>query len=378
METANLGSGIGKLGFGLMRLPMIGNKVDIEQSKVMVDHFMEKGFTYFDTAFGYLEGQSEKAAKEILVSRYPRESFQLVTKLPIWMVDEPAGMQKVFDTQRERTGVEYFDFYLLHSLSSEKLDKLDKFGAWDFMKELKAKGLAKHIGFSFHDTAKLLDRLLTEHPEMEFVQLQINYADWDNSIVQSRECYEVARKHGKSVTIMEPVKGGSLAALPEEIEAIFKKADPAASIPSWAIRFAASLDGVITVLSGMSSIEQMDDNLSYMTDFKPLTEEERTVIGSVVEELKKVPSVPCTSCRYCMEECPQGIVIPLIFSAFNNYNLLHNFALTKRNYDWETRDGGTANKCIQCGACEAICPQHIKVIDKLKEASAVFDVSMNP
>lgn len=365
--------GIGKLGFGLMRLPMKDNEIDLEQCKVMVDRFMEKGFTYFDTAFGYIDGRSEGAAKEFLVSRYPRESYQLVTKLPIWMADTREDMQRIFDTQLERTGAGYFDFYLLHSLSHEKLAKLDEFGAWDFMKGLKEKGLVKHIGFSFHDTADTLDQLLTEHPEAEFVQLQINYADWDNSIIQSGKCYEVARKHGKPVTIMEPVKGGSLAVLPKEAEALLKEAAPDASLPSWAIRFAASLEGVLTVLSGMSDLSQMEDNLAVMSEFQPLTEQEREVLAKATEEIKKAPLIPCTSCRYCMDECPQQIVIPSIFSAFNNYNMLKNYDLTKRNYDWETRDGGKAFRCLQCGACEAICPQHIPIIENLKQASALFD-----
>ena len=263
-----LGQEIRKLGFGLMRLPMIGDEVDIEQTKQMVDLFLSKGFTYFDTAYGYLGGKSEKAVKTALVDRYPRESFQLATKLPAWAGANTAEeAQNMFYTSLERTGAGYFDFYLLHNLGDSRTKAFDRFGIWDFLAEQKKKGLIKHLGFSFHDKADKLDELLTLHPDMEFVQLQINYADWESASIQSRACYEVARKHGKPVIIMEPVKGGSLASLPAPIEKIFKDADPEASLPSWAIRFAASLDGLVTVLSGMSTLEQMQDNLSFMEQF---------------------------------------------------------------------------------------------------------------
>ena len=248
---------IPKLGFGLMRLPMIGEEVDIEQVKQMVDMFLEAGFTYFDTAYGYIDGKSEAAIKEALVDRYPREKYQLATKLPAWAGADADEAKAMFDTSLERTGAGYFDFYLLHNLGEHRSKAFDEFGIWDYLAEKKASGLIRNLGFSFHDKAHLLDEILTAHPEMDFVQLQINYADWENPTIESRLCYETARKHGKEVVIMEPVKGGNLAKLPESLEAIFKEINPDASISSWAIRYAASLEGIVTVLSGMSNLEQM-------------------------------------------------------------------------------------------------------------------------
>lgn len=368
-----LGQDIPKLGFGLMRLPMAGNEIDIGQVKQMVDRFMARGFTYFDTAYVYHGGKSEVAAKDALVSRYPRESFQLATKLPVWMVQKYEDMEPIFQTQLERTGAGYFDYYLLHALDHERMDKLEQVGAWRFGRELKERGLIRHLGFSFHDEAVYLDRILTEHPEAEFVQLQINYADWEDAQNQSRLCYEVARKHGKPVIVMEPVKGGSLAAMTPDVQAIFNKANPNASVASWAMRYAASLDGIITVLSGMSNLEQMEDNLRTMAAFQPLTESERTVIARVVEELAKVPIVPCTFCRYCTDDCPQKINIPGVFESYNMFKRYANLATAKGHYGWMTGQGGKASSCIACGVCESHCPQHIRIPDKLKEASEVLE-----
>ena len=258
MMEKHLGQDVPKLGFGLMRLPMIEGKIDIEQVKTMVDMFLEKGFTYFDTAYGYANGESEKAAKIALVDRYPRDSFFLATKLPAWAGPKTAEeARQMFYTSLERTGAGYFDYYLLHNVGESRTAYFDKYDIWEFLKERKAEGLIKHLGFSFHDKADVLESVLTAHPDMEFVQLQINYADWDNPSIESRKCYEVARKHGKPVIIMEPVKGGILASPPPSVTKILSDADPSASPASWGIRFAASLEGVITVLSGMSNIEQM-------------------------------------------------------------------------------------------------------------------------
>lgn len=373
MNNDFLGRNISKLGFGLMRLPMLGGEVDLEQTKQMVDHFMEKGFTYFDTAYVYINGKSEVAAREAIVKRYPRESFQLATKLPVWMINSYEDIQPIFDTQLERTGAGYFDFYLLHALDRARIDDVEKSGAWDFVKKMKEKGLIKHIGFSFHDTAEYLDQILTKHPETEFVQLQINYADWENNIVQSRKCHEVARKHNKPVVIMEPVKGGSLAAMSPDIHDIYKVANPDLSVASWAVRYAASLDGIITVLSGMSNLAQMNDNTSFMTDFKPLNDSERTVISKVMDELSKTPTIPCTSCKYCVDDCPQKINIPGIFTGYNNYKIYQDLNGSKGHYGWVTQAGGKASSCIACGSCESHCPQHIKIIDNLKEVAEVLE-----
>lgn len=274
-----LGENIPKLGFGLMRLPMDGGRIDLERTQEMVDRFISEGFSYFDTAYGYNDGQSEAVAKKALVDKYPRDRFLLATKLPAWAgAKSREEAEQMFYTSMERTGAGYFDFYLLHNLGEERTHFFDDYGIWDFLQERKKEGLIRHLGFSIHDKADVLDRILREHPEMEFVQLQINYADWEDSNIQSRKCYEVARKHGKPIIIMEPVKGGTLADPPEKVKAILKAADETASPSSWAIRFAASLDGVITVLSGMSNMEQMEDNLSYMKEFSPLSEEEQEVI----------------------------------------------------------------------------------------------------
>ena len=369
-----LGEDIPKLGFGLMRLPMIGEDVDIEQTKAMVDLFMESGFTYFDTAWGYIDGKSEAAAREAVVERYPRERFQLATKLPAFYgVKTAQEAQDMFWTSLERTGAGYFDYYLLHNLGDNRTEAFDRFDIWSFVAEQKAAGLIKHVGFSLHDRADVLDDILTRHPETEFVQLQINYADWESNTIESRKCYETARRHGKPVIVMEPVKGGSLATIPENLRAIFERVDPGASPASWALRYAASLEGLVTVLSGMSTLEQMRDNISHMKNFKPLNDAERAAIAEVQEGLKKLPSVPCTDCRYCVKGCPQNVRIPQIFSAMNNYLMYGNLAGAKGNYGWETRDGGRASDCVACGACEEVCPQHIEIIEELKKAEEVLE-----
>ncbi len=371
---AYLGEDIKKLGFGLMRLPMIGDDVDMEQTKKMVDLFLSRGFTYFDTAYGYLNGKSEAAVKTALVDRYPRDSFQLATKLPAWAGAKTAEeAQGMFYTSLERTGAGYFDFYLLHNLGDDRTEAFDRFGIWDFVRGLKEKGLIKHLGFSMHDTADALDAVLTAHPEVEFVQLQINYADWESDSIQSRKCYETARRHGKPVIIMEPVKGGSLSALPESVAGIFRKANETASLSSWAVRYAASLPGLITVLSGMSTLEQMEDNLSYMEHFQPLSDQERSVVAQAVQALESIPRIPCTACQYCVKGCPKGIAIPGIFKAMNNYLVYNNLAGAQGNYGFETRNGGKATQCIACGQCERVCPQHIHIIDELKRAADTLE-----
>lgn len=373
MADSYLGESIKKLGFGLMRLPMNGDEIDMDQTKKMVDTFMSKGFTYFDTAYVYIGGKSEVALKEAVVDRYPRDSFQCATKLPLWDQKSREELQEILDTSLQRAGLEYYDFYLLHAMSAERAQKADELRAWDFMKQVKAQGKAKHIGFSFHDSAEALEDILKNHPEMEFVQLQINYADWESDSVQSRKCYQVARKYNKPVIIMEPVKGGSLATMTPEVQKLFKDANPDASIPSWAIRYCASLEGIITVLSGMSNEEQLNDNVSYMEDFQPLTDSERQVVAKAVEILNNTPTIPCTACKYCVDGCPQKINIPGVFSAMNNFTLYNNLPGAKGSYQNAVKDGGKAGDCIQCGNCEAHCPQHIQIIEELKKATATLE-----
>ena len=372
MENLN----IKKLGFGLMRLPMLNGKVDIEQTKQMVDLFMSKGFTYFDTAYGYINETSESAIKTALVDRYPRESFCLATKLPAFSAKNAEAAKRMFWTSLERTGARYFDFYLLHNIGGNRDKIFEKYGIWEFVSELKNKGLIQHMGFSAHASADYLDALLSKHPEVDFVQLQINYADWEDSIVQSRKCYETAVKHGKPVIVMEPVKGGSLANLPDEAAAIFRDVNPSASQASWAIRFAASLEGVLTVLSGMSTIEQMENNVSYMEQFQPLSAEEYAAIEKVQQILASIPHVPCTDCRYCEKGCPQHVSIPGIFKNYNDYLLHHDLELIRGDYEWQVSNGNRPTACIGCGACERVCPQSIHIIEELKKAADIFEVGV--
>lgn len=371
------GKDIPKLGFGLMRLPKLSNdpdEIDIEQVKQMTDRFLDAGMRYFDTAYVYDQGKSEKAIKAALVDRYPRDRYYLATKLCAWMgCNDKESARQEFYTSLERTGAGYFDFYLLHSLQPDTYKMYDEYGIWDFVKELKAKGLIRHWGFSFHASPKLLDEILTAHPDAEFVQLQINYADWEDPLIASRKNYEIARKHGKSIVIMEPVKGGILAAPPSKAMELLKGADAAASASSWAIRFAASLDGIITVLSGMSNLEQLDDNLSYMRSFVPLSIEEREVIKKTQTVLSHIDSIPCTACHYCTNGCPQHIAIPEIFAAMNLKIIYDNDASAREHYGWATNEGTRASDCVGCGQCERACPQRLTVTEYLKQCAEALE-----
>lgn len=370
-----------KLGFGLMRMPTIDKTnaadVDIEQVKKMVDLFIENGFTYFDTAIMYNGFASQSVAKTVLVDRYPRDSFTLATKLHAGFFNSFEERDKIFDEQLGQTGAGYFDYYLLHGIESAIYPKYEQFDCFNWLLDKKAKGLVRHAGFSFHDTPELLDKILTKYPEMEFVQLQINYLDWESEWVQSCGCYEVAVKHGKPIIVMEPVKGGTLAQVPEEAEKLFKEHDANMSVPSWAIRFAASLPGVMMVLSGMSSIEQMKDNISYMTDFKPLTDEERSLCFKAADIINGQIAVPCTGCSYCTEGCPMKIAIPQYFSLYNEdmrENLEEKgWTVNFTNYEILTEKFGKAKDCIECGQCENVCPQHLPIIKNLKAVSKHFD-----
>ena len=376
-----LGKETGKLGFGLLRLPKLASgKIDIELMKQMVDRFMSAGLTYFDTAYVYDKGGSEKAAKAALVDRYPRESYTLATKCWAGTYDKPsnerhneASAKQQFYTSLERTGAGYFDYYLLHSLQARHYKKYEEYHLWDFVKELKAKGLIKHWGFSFHAGPDILDELLTDHPDTEFVQLQLNYADWENPDVASRANYEVARKHGKPIVVMEPVKGGILANPAAAVQDILRQANPTASFASWAIRYAASLEGIVTVLSGMSNLEQMEDNLSYMKDFRPLNEAEQATIRKAQEALNSVKSIPCTACRYCIAGCPKQIPIPEIFAARNKQLVWGRIQEGAADYAKAVSGAGAADHCIACGQCERICPQQLKVMEYLKDCTAAFE-----
>lgn len=368
-----------KLGFGLMRLPLRdGNDagdIDIEQMKEMVDTFLERGFTYFDTAWMYCGFKSEEAAKQALVERHPRESYTLATKLHAGFIQTKEDRDKVFNEQLRKTGVEYFDYYLLHDIGVDHYKKYQELDCFSWILDKKKQGLVKHVGFSFHDKAELLDKVLTEHPEMEFVQLQINYLDWDSEGIQSRKCYEVACKHNKPVIVMEPVKGGTLANVPADVEKMFKQVHPDMSVPSWAIRFAASLDNVKMVLSGMSNMEQLKDNTDYMAQLVPLNEEEQALVKEAVDRLNSNIAVPCTGCSYCTEGCPKKIAIPKYFSLYNaDLQEAEGKGWTPQGeyYDRLTQDFGKASDCVACGQCEKVCPQHLPIIKNLQEVAGHF------
>lgn len=361
-----------KLGFGCMRLPEINGEIDDETFKKMIDHYMAEGFTYFDTAYPYHNQKSEGAVKRCLVDRYPRDSYMLADKMPGWEVKTTADYARIFNIQLERTGAGYFDYYLLHALDKGRIKEYEDLHGIEEMLRFKEAGKIRHLGFSFHDSADVLEDILKNHPELEFVQLQINYYDWDSEGVQSRLCYEVATKYNVPVLVMEPIRGGMLANLMDEQAAYLKAFDKDASIASFAIRFAASLENVAVVLSGMSNWEQLLDNTSYMKNFVPLSEGEQQAIKNVVDDLHRVPTIPCTKCRYCVDDCPMKIVIPEVFGA---YNLAVQFGVndnTRGHYNWINNNNGKPEACIKCGKCEGHCPQHLEIRKLLEQCVAKF------
>ena len=370
-----------KLGFGLMRLPQTdpndGAAVDVEQVKQMVDLFMSKGFTYFDTAWMYNGFASENIAKEALTNRYPRESYTLATKLHNGFFNSLEGRDEIFNAQLKKTGVEYFDYYLLHGIEASSLPHYEKYDCFQWLLDKKAAGLVRHVGFSFHDSAELLDEILTKHPEMEFVQLQINYLDWESEWIQSHACYEVATKHGVPVIVMEPVKGGTLANVPARAEELLKGMDSSLSVASWAIRFVASLPNVMCVLSGMSNLAQMEDNLSYMEDFQPLGEAEKETCFEVAKLINAQMAVACTACHYCTDGCPMNICIPEYFSLYNEDmrdDLEHKgWTINFTNYNKLAEKFGKASECIACGQCEEMCPQHLPITRLIEDVAAHFE-----
>lgn len=362
-----------------MRLPLKGSlnplRINHDVLRKMVDSFIADGFTYFDTAYMYHGGLSEVAARKDIVARYPRERFTLTDKLPIAFMKSEKDNERIFKKQLNRCGVDYFDYYLLHNLGEENYAKAIKFRSFEFLKKIKDEGRVRKIGFSYHDSAELLDKILTEHPEIEIVQLQINYLDWENESIQSRKCYEVAVKHNKPVIVMEPVKGGSLAKVPEQAEKIFTDYNKDASVASWAIRFAASLPAVEVVLSGMSDFAQLKDNTGYMNNFTPLNDTEKAIINEARNIITASIAVPCTACRYCSDGCPVHIAIPEYFSLYNAEKLIEKknmFSVQQTYYDNLIKKFGKASACINCGKCEKSCPQHIQIRSYLKEVAKTF------
>ncbi len=349
-------------GFGMMRLPMVAEEVDIPLTTKMVDAFLSAGFNYFDTAHPYIQGKSELAIRQCLTSRYPRDRYVLANKLSGGCFDKEEEILPFFQNQLEACGVEYFDFYLLHAVSEKRDVLYENTRSYEIVRELKAQGKIRHLGFSFHDSAAFLDRFLTAHPEMEFVQIQFNYVDYEDPRVESRKCYEVCRKHGKPVVIMEPVRGGSLVNLPQEALEMM-----AGSPASYAIRYAAGFDGVAMVLSGMSDMAQMEDNLSFMTEFVPLSEKEHQIVNQARTLYQAQHRIPCTACRYCTDGCPAGIPIPEIFALLNQ----------KRTAEGQPETDYAAlpvkaDACIECGQCETACPQHLHIRKLLKEVTKAF------
>lgn len=362
-------------GFGCMRLPMIGSEVDIEQFKEMTDYFIDNGFNYFDTAHGYIDGKSELAIKEALTKRYSRDKYLLTDKLTESFFNSEEDIRPFFQSQLDACGVEYFDFYLMHAQNAVNFEKFKKCNAYETAFKLKEEGKIKHVGLSFHDKAEVLDNILTTYPQIEIVQIQFNYVDYDDPSVQSKKVYDVCRKHNKPMIVMEPVKGGSLVNLPDKAQQIFDELKAGLSNASYAIRFAASQEGIRLVLSGMSDMAQMKDNVSYMKDFKPLTETEMGAVARVTAIFKGLDMIPCTACHYCVEEnhCPMSIKIPEIFACYNRKKIFNDWN-QNMYYNRITSEGaGKASDCIQCGGCENVCPQHLEIRNLLETVAAEFE-----
>lgn len=357
-----------KLGFGLMRLPKQKDQIDIERTAAMADAFLKKGFTYFDTAYVY-EG-SEEAFRLAIGSRQPRECYQLANKLPVWCMNSAEDAPKIFATSLQRCGVDYFDYYMVHSITDDKIEQIRRWGLFDFCRQKKKEGKVRKIGFSFHGTPAMLESLMRENPDVDFVQLQINYLDWNNGVIASGKNYEIARHYGKEIIVMEPVKGGALANLRPQAMEMFSSLDPAASAASFALRFAGTLEGVMMVLSGMSDEAQLQDNMSTFDQLTPLSETEKKVIDQVCRITLDSPVIACTDCRYCVKGCPQNIAIPDIFKAYNKEQLSADGA---RRYQEATQNSKKAADCIGCGACEEVCPQHLPIMKTLAAAGKIFD-----
>ena len=365
----------GNFGFGCMRLPMKDEKVDYEEFSRMADAFIASGLNYFDTAHGYLGGQSETAIRDCVAKRHDRNEFLLTDKLTVPYFNSQEDIRPFFEQQLAWCGVDYFDFYLMHAQDRNNYQKYKRCRAYETALELKAEGKIRHFGISFHDKADTLEMILSEHPEVEVVQIQFNYADYEDASVESRKVYEVCEKHGKPVIVMEPVKGGSLVNLPANADQIFRDLN-GGSNASYALRFAASFPNMAVVLSGMSEMAQMQDNLSAMRDFVPLNEAEKEAVRKVCKIFRSLNLVPCTSCRYCVEEsqCPKGICIPDMFSSMNAHEAFHNWNTAYYYNNVITgEDHGKASECIRCGKCEKVCPQHLPIRELLKKVAATFE-----
>ena len=361
-----------KLGFGGMRFPKREKKIDHEALCAMIDAFMENGFNYFDTAHGYHSGNSETALRECLVKRYPRDSFVLTNKLSTFHFEKEEEIRPLFNLQLEACGVDYFDFYFMHAQSAALYDKYTKTRAYEIALELMREGKFRHFGISFHDEAPLLDRILCEHPEIEVVQIQLNYLDYEDAAVQSRKCLEVCQRHGKAVMVMEPLKGGHLASPPEDVKRIFDELGDA-SYASYAIRFAAGCDSVVSVLSGMSTLEQVLDNISYMKDFTPLDEREREAVNAARDAFLSKNMISCTACRYCTDGCPKNISIPDLFACLNSKKIFNDWNADFYYNGVHTVEKGKASDCIGCAACEAACPQKLPIRRLLAEVKEEFE-----
>lgn len=368
-----------KLGFGCMRLPLVNKEdsasIDYEHTCKMFDYFLENGFTYFDTAWMYHNYQSEHFVRKCLVERYDRSKYTVTSKLPLFDITKEEDQIKFFNEQLEKTGLSYFEYYMCHNLTKSTIDRCRDFKTFDFLRKLKEEGKIKEFGFSTHDDPEFIDMILTENPDIDFVQIQVNYLDWNDPKICSKANYEVCRKHNKKIIIMEPVKGGALANVPDEAKEVFDSYKSGYSIASYAVRFVAQLPGVFMVLSGMSNLDQVKDNVSYMKDFVALNDEEMMIIQKVVGIINKNNLIKCTKCNYCIEGCPKNIAIPEYFSVFNNLRLSNNLSydVLKEEYEELKNKGGAPKDCIKCRKCENTCPQHLSIVDHLKEINWLFE-----
>ncbi|MBR2295212.1 MAG: aldo/keto reductase [Clostridiales bacterium] len=362
------------LGFGLMRLPEKDGAIDMERVCDMVDAYMGAGMNYFDTAYVYHGGKSEVVAREAIVKRYPRDSFTIATKLPAWCIHKEEDIDRIFNEQLERCGVDFFDYYLLHSVEDgNNFDTYESYDCFSWGVRKREEGKIRHFGFSYHGSPELLDEILDDHPQIEFVQIQLNYADWENPVVRSGELYEILRRRNIPMIIMEPVKGGTLANIKPELMDMYKEMRPADSAARWALRFVGSLPGVFMILSGMSTEEQMRDNIETFTDFKPFTSEEAALVEKVKTIMLDTPTISCTSCRYCTDGCPMSILIPDIFRTINTMRLYNDEFRPRNFYSGLIQNNGRAGDCVACGQCESVCPQHLPIIELLEEASGILD-----